>query len=250
MWGRWHGHEAEYYVECARLVAGLDWPAVAAMSGSSVQQAVVRARAALAAADRPAGNLVCLGLVESIPLPDGRISLSSAETIHDPVRVAAEVAGMLEEFDGRPTDEVLAQSRVAIAPDTLAALVHHGILVEPDGRHLPPERPTATTRLEPSEWLCFYRGYASGDGAEVRSARSVDPAGKPILIISVGARQLTLDEPELVPFGEHLLTHQHGFRAGDAIHWTDGQIPHSWDKIRDLLQSMLAARMLVRLGPP
>lgn len=72
-----------------------------------------------------------------------------------------------------------------------------------------------------------------------------DPeTGMPELRLYHGDREIAFDEPELFVFGE-TLARQSTFRAGDALGWG---APGSWDRVRDLLEQLIAAGVLER-GP-
>lgn len=64
------------------------------------------------------------------------------------------------------------------------------------------------------------------------------------LHIYYGLKELTFDEPELLPFGETLVK-QDQFMAGSATTWSAGE-PHSWERIRRLLEALLAEEILSR----
>ncbi|MFL5358497.1 hypothetical protein [Archangium sp.] len=73
------------------------------------------------------------------------------------------------------------------------------------------------------------------------------PEGVRELHIYYGFKEITLDEPELLPFGE-MLVKQDQFMAGSATTWSAGE-PHSWERIRRLLEALLAEEILSREAP-
>ncbi|MFT3693884.1 MAG: hypothetical protein QM831_12135 [Kofleriaceae bacterium] len=70
--------------------------------------------------------------------------------------------------------------------------------------------------------------------------------GAEILHLFYGETELVFDEPDVAPLGEKLLVTEQ-FAAGDAMAWSNAE-PHSWDKIRELLESLLEVKVLARVA--
>lgn len=107
-WGRWHGRERDFYLECGRLVAELSWSQVMVIGGAPVQAASGALAVALRAYARPTmppgPQLVPLRQVRS------RHATSTVTTYspHDALELPTELLDALRAFDGRPIPEVLA----------------------------------------------------------------------------------------------------------------------------------------------
>jgi hypothetical protein len=70
------------------------------------------------------------------------------------------------------------------------------------------------------------------------------PEGTRELHLFFGIREITFDEPELFSFGEVLIK-QDQFMAGSATTWSSGE-PYSWERVRKLLETLLAEDLLSR----
>ncbi len=70
--------------------------------------------------------------------------------------------------------------------------------------------------------------------------------GQEVLHLFYGEVELIFDEPEIAPVGQKLLEVEQ-FRAEDAMTWSSGA-PHSWDKIRDLLEALIEQQVLSRVS--
>ena len=73
------------------------------------------------------------------------------------------------------------------------------------------------------------------------------PEGNRELHIFFGVKEITLDEPDLLSFGEALLEHDQ-FMAGSATAWSVGE-PYPWERVRELLEALLAEDILSREAP-
>ncbi|MFP2932902.1 hypothetical protein ACLESO_48695 [Pyxidicoccus sp. 3LG] len=74
------------------------------------------------------------------------------------------------------------------------------------------------------------------------------PEGTRELRIYYGLKEISFDEPELMPWGETLLKHDQ-FMAGSATTWTDGGEPLPWERVQGLLASLLEENILSREAP-
>lgn len=73
------------------------------------------------------------------------------------------------------------------------------------------------------------------------------PEGTRELRIFYGLKEITIDVPDLLSFGEHLLE-QDQFVAGSAMTWSTGE-PYPWERVRELLESLLDEEILSREAP-
>lgn len=92
--------------------------------------------------------------------------------------------------------------------------------------------------LQPSEVLCIPKRR------RLTHSRLKNDEGQEILHLFYGEVELIFDEPDVAPVGEKLLELDR-FRAEEAMSWSPAE-PHSWDKIRELLQALLDQRVLQR----
>jgi len=106
LWGDWVGREAEFYMECARLVDPLSWDEVVSITGPDV-----RARAKLTV---DAYRALCSDRIPATLRPGSLriIKLDVATTrvatysTYDPVDIPNVVVDVIRSFDGRPTSDV------------------------------------------------------------------------------------------------------------------------------------------------
>jgi len=70
--------------------------------------------------------------------------------------------------------------------------------------------------------------------------------GQEVLHLFYGEVELIFDEPDIASVGQKLLEVEQ-FRAEDAMTWSSGA-PHSWDKIRDLLEALIEQQVLSRVS--
>lgn len=70
------------------------------------------------------------------------------------------------------------------------------------------------------------------------------PEGHQELHLFFGVKEISFDEPDLFSFGETLIQ-QEQFMAGSATTWSTGE-PYSWERVRDLLETLLAEGILSR----
>jgi hypothetical protein len=96
------------------------------------------------------------------------------------------------------------------------------------------------TELQPSEVLYIPKRKRLTHG------RFKAEDGQEILHLFYGDVELIFDEPDVAPFGERLIEVEQ-FRADDAMAWSN-DAPHSWEKIRDLLQALLDQKVLGRIS--
>jgi hypothetical protein len=187
--------------------------------------------------------VLCAGLFDVVEHEQtDQVLLHHEEIALDPLPVSRAVAEALSLFDGRPIAAAmeLARERHGVELDApmLLRLVDAGVLGPPDSHDLPPaERPTGP--LEPDARLSLFQGFRA---AAIGSAVGSDE-GRPSFTVTVGHKEIFFDEPELFAFGQGLHRQRHGFRAGDARDW--GEL--SWERVRELLETLVEAGLLQRL---
>ena len=77
-------------------------------------------------------------------------------------------------------------------------------------------------------------------------ARLKGEEGQDVLHVFYGEVELIFDEPDLAPFGDKLIEVEQ-FRAEDAMAWSNAA-PHSWEKVRELLEALLDQKVLIRVA--
>lgn len=139
LWGEWRGREGEFFRRCAELVNGLSWPEVLALSGPNARayaRLTQHAYARLVSDQVPPA--LETGSFQLVRIQRGTTRVSSYSS-YDPVDIPAVVMELLPYFDGRPTQEALAdiaeERGFNIEPDLLRKMVDFGLLV--------PKRPSA-----------------------------------------------------------------------------------------------------------
>jgi hypothetical protein len=139
LWGTWVGRERALYIEAAGLIAALTWDDVTRIGGSSVAvhaRIVTDAYRALSSDVIP--DRLVVGRMQMLSRGRGSVRVTTYNG-SDPLDLPRILVDVLDEFDGRPTDEVLAQirkrHRINIQPGLLQRLVDFGVLVPaPDRR--------------------------------------------------------------------------------------------------------------------
>jgi hypothetical protein len=58
---------------------------------------------------------------------------------------------------------------------------------------------------------------------------------------------MEIDDASLHGFARGLAAHANGFRASDATRWASGDATYDWPRIRELLEALVAERVLQRL---
>lgn len=66
--------------------------------------------------------------------------------------------------------------------------------------------------------------------------------GSPSLLLFYSNKEISFDEPELIPFGRGLLQNP-TFVAESACGWAD-EAPHTWDRVKPLLETLLEEEIL------
>jgi len=107
LWGNWFGREAEFYRECARLVNGLDWPGVIAVSGAEVGICAGLLREAYAKLVSYAiPTRLRVGTIQVIGMDQDSCRIISYNAL-DPLSIPRILMDVLGYFDGRLTNEAL-----------------------------------------------------------------------------------------------------------------------------------------------
>lgn len=133
LWGSWAGREAAYYEQCAALVDGLGWDEILRIGGVDVEILAKVARAAWQRVwtEEPPVHLRP-GSFQTVAL-GGEGVTATTYSVYDPIGLPALLLGVLHEFDGRPSTEVLESLRAerGLELDTgfLRQLVDWGILI-------------------------------------------------------------------------------------------------------------------------
>ncbi|HYC52107.1 MAG TPA: hypothetical protein VEB19_13415 [Gemmatimonadaceae bacterium] len=133
-WGAWQGQEAQFYMECSRLVTPLSWDHVSRIAGDALP---VHVSALSRAFDLLRNEAIPLRpmteLVQISPRASGRVKLATYST-NDALDVPEIVASILPFFDGRPTAEALADiersTGARVDPSLVRRLTDFGVLRE------------------------------------------------------------------------------------------------------------------------
>lgn len=135
-WGSWSGREGELYTECARLVQPLAWHDVRRIAGpgmSAHEDGLARAFLLLASDAIPLHPAV--ELVQISTRGAGRVRLATYSAM-DALELPEAVAAVLPYFDGRPTEDALADIQrsagVRIEPSLVRKLTDFGVLRDLD----------------------------------------------------------------------------------------------------------------------
>ncbi len=94
--------------------------------------------------------------------------------------------------------------------------------------------------LQPSEVLFIPKRKRLTHG------RFKNEDGQDILHLFYGEIELIFDEPDIAPLGEKLIEVER-FRAEEAMAWSNAG-PHTWEKVRDLLQALIDQNVLTRVS--
>jgi len=111
LWGDWAGHEAEFYVACAKRVDALSWADVERIGGVEVSVRADLARQRHAThVDRVLPERLVVGQFQIVTRRPGGVRATTYSSL-DAIDLPDALLGMLPLFDGRPHAEVLAQIR-------------------------------------------------------------------------------------------------------------------------------------------
>jgi hypothetical protein len=133
LWGNWHGREQEMFRESARLVSGLAWREVRAISGAGalVFERLLREASCRLRSDEIPERLV-LGSFRVVATPRTRVRVVGYSEL-DPMELPRVLIDLLPCFDGRPTGQALRRieqtARIRIEPALVRRLVDAGLLV-------------------------------------------------------------------------------------------------------------------------
>jgi hypothetical protein len=99
------------------------------------------------------------------------------------------------------------------------------------------------SELQPTEILCIPKRRRLVHDR-------LQEAGREVLHIFYGEKEIIFDEPELLSFGDKLIETE-SFRAEEAMAWSSGA-PHDWPKVREMLEALLDNEILARVAelPP
>lgn len=132
LWGDWTGREEAFYVTCTERVDSLTWPDVLRLGGAPLEALVTLAREARRQFEESA-------LPVRLQLGDVHIQAGDPGTVHlgtysqyDPLQVPEVLLQILPKFNGRRTDETLAdietQHHVRVERNLVRKLVDFGVL--------------------------------------------------------------------------------------------------------------------------
>lgn len=137
LWGAWLGREAEFYRECARLVGSLRWQEVLSVGGPEVQllaRLACEAHRKLTSDELPARLKVGAFQVVRMDQNSRRVVSYS---VMDPLDLPKVLVDVLPYFDGRPTNQAIADVAAAegvnLYPALVRKLTDFDVLVPCDG---------------------------------------------------------------------------------------------------------------------
>jgi len=141
-WGTWRGRERELFVACSEIANRLPWADIQRLGGTRLE---LLSRLVLEAYEALVSEVVPLR-VRHRQLKVVYTSSESVEVVGyseiDPLRMPKQVVDILHHFDGRPTDDVLAeidrQHGLRVTPGVVRKLVDFAILFEERKTHEPP----------------------------------------------------------------------------------------------------------------
>jgi hypothetical protein len=104
------------------------------------------------------------------------------------------------------------------------------------GNNAPDEPLDDSLTLQPGDHLCV------PGGAPLTYACGTDANGRYIAQFFHGEKELTIDNPVLAGFAEHLATHER-FQAAETLHWSQTGT-YDWNEMRDVLACLINAGFL------
>jgi len=132
LWGSWQRRETEFYERCRALVEPLSWTEIAALAGPRVElrsRLVQESYQKLLSQDLPRRPRTALFQIEGVSGKFRTITYSP----FDPLLMTPAVAALLVHFDGRPTEDVLAElalKNIKVSPGLIRRLADHRLIVE------------------------------------------------------------------------------------------------------------------------
>lgn len=139
-WDPWAARPADYYMRAAALVDDLAWPEVQVIVGAELGPLLARVKAAHAEL-RPQPAAPSLVPLRRLVQGEMRVSHRSSETSRlvtysdsDPLDLPSKLLDILPRFDGRPTDEVLAElasDGIVLTDELVTQLVDFAVLADP-----------------------------------------------------------------------------------------------------------------------
>lgn len=134
-WGKWLGHEQEFYREAARLVKGLHWRDIIAIGGSELkicEQLVRDAYGKLTSNELP--PFLKVGTMNVLQMGHDSFRVTTYSPI-DPIEVRKSVMAVLPYFDGGPisksTADIEEREGVKLSQRLVRKLVDFEILIPP-----------------------------------------------------------------------------------------------------------------------
>jgi hypothetical protein len=136
IWGKWVGREADFFVNCARLVNSLSWKDVLEIAGPEArayERLTQDAYARLTSNEVPPALKV--GSMQLVQLSH-ETSRVSSYSIFDPIDIPNQVMESLHYFDGRPIGQAIgaiaADRGISIDHSLVRKLVDFAVLVPPE----------------------------------------------------------------------------------------------------------------------
>jgi len=134
-WGKWHGREGEFFIECARLVERLSWADVLTICGP---EARLYARLTAAAYQKLVSDEIPpsleVGKMQLVQIKQNVTRVCTYSSF-DPLDLPGVVMQVLGYFDGRPTAEALAaiadEKEIRLDPSLVRKMVDFALLVPP-----------------------------------------------------------------------------------------------------------------------
>ena len=106
VWGKWAGHEQDFFKECASLVNPLSWDEICAICGSQIAIFIRFAQETYASLQ----SKTIPPLLQVLPYREIKVEQDYSQVItynrYDPVRLSNDLKSALQYFDGRPLDAV------------------------------------------------------------------------------------------------------------------------------------------------
>jgi hypothetical protein len=135
LWKEWATKKCDFFSECARRVSALSWRTVTELIGTVGRSRIETVKAEyekMLAGTMP--DKLAKGTIMAAAITDKTLVRLGGPGTFEKVELSLETIRTLEGFDGRPTEEVLAEmpvpARDALSPDVLLRLLEIGALVE------------------------------------------------------------------------------------------------------------------------
>ncbi len=131
LWGAWTGREVELYRACAAKVEALSWSEVLAVGSPELRAAADITTAVVADSRRTDLPARITTTPFTIMALRGETATITTYNSYDPLTLPLGLLEVLEAFDGRPTEDVMADLEargIELDPDLLRRLLDFGVL--------------------------------------------------------------------------------------------------------------------------